>query len=303
MTSIFNILTMDFSTQLNPPSFTVIIICGVPFNPGFELITTKRTRCIMGLSDSIVSLLFTLGAVFAFVTLAACVFMAVGYLIMKDGTRSACRAIENFFGSGCRVSTRDHTVTVRQVVAVLELATASGEFEHSYCWQRKKKRFLGMPLPFTGKAAACRHEYVVKAGFDLKERFCVFDFMPVGGQAFIAKIFEGCCYHVKVRIPRPKILSLETRNVNVEDRAHWFDFWNALNEADRNSIMAEMFTEARSHVAQSGGALLDEAMLRLEGGLRAIMPAHVKNMEFEWLENPEAFDFECRGSLDSRSET
>ena len=119
----------------------------------------------MGLSDSIVSLFLTLGAVFAFVTLAVCVFMVVGYLIMKDGTR------------------------------------------------------------------------------------------------------------------------------------------NALNEADRNSIMAEMFTEARSHVAHSGGALLDEAMLRLEGGLRAIMPAHVKNMEFEWLENPEAFDFECRGSLDSRAET
>ena len=257
----------------------------------------------MGLSDSIVSLLFTLGAVFAFVTLAACVFMAVGYLIMKDGTRSACRAIENFFGSGCRVSTRDHTVTVRQVVAVLELATASGEFEHSYCWQRKKKRFLGMPLPFTGKAAACRHEYVVKAGFDLKERFCVFDFMPVGGQAFIAKIFEGRCYHVKVRIPGPKILSLETRSVSVGDKSRWYNFWKTLNEGDRNAVMAEMFTEARNHVADVGGPLLDEARQRLEGGLRAIMPAHVKSLDFDWQDNPEAFDFEWRGSLDSRAET
>lgn len=257
----------------------------------------------MRLSDSIVSLFLTLGAVFAFATLAACVFMAVGYMIMKDGTRSACRAIERFFGSGCRVSTKDHTVTVRQVVAVLELATARGEFEHNYCWQRKKKRFMGLPLPFTAKAAACRHEYVVKAGFDLKERFCVFDFTPVGGEALVARIFEGRRYHVKVRIPRPKILSLETLTVNVEDRSRWYDFWNALNEADRNAIMAEMFTEARNNVAHAGGPLLDEAMLRLEGGLRAIMPAHVKNMEFEWLENPEAFDFECRGDLDSRAET
>ncbi len=248
----------------------------------------------MGLSDSIVSLLFTLGAVFAFATLAVCVFMLAGYLIMKDGTRSACRAIENFFGSGCRVSTRDHTVTVRQVVPVLELATASGEFEHNYNWHRDKKRFLGLPLPFTSKEAVCRHEYVVKAGFDLKEKFCVFDFTPVGGHAFIAKIFEGRCYHVKVKIPRPKILSLETRTVNVEDRASWYDLWNGLNNTDRNSIMAEMFTEARNHVAQSGGTLLDEAQQRLEGGLRAIMPAHVKNMEFEWLDNPQAFDFEYR---------
>ncbi|MCX6984870.1 MAG: hypothetical protein NT118_09000 [Lentisphaerae bacterium] len=113
---------------------------------------------MMGLSDSIVSLLFTLGAVFAFGTLAVCVFMLVAYLIMKDGTKSACRAIEKFFGSGCRVSTRDHTVTVRQVVAVLELATASGEFEHNYNWHRDKRRFLGLPVPFTGKAAACRHD-------------------------------------------------------------------------------------------------------------------------------------------------
>ncbi|MCX6986146.1 MAG: DUF4230 domain-containing protein [Lentisphaerae bacterium] len=249
---------------------------------------------MMGLSNSIVSLFLTLGAVFAFGTLAVCVFMVVGYLIMKDGTKSACRAIENFFGSGCRVSTRDHTITVMQVVPVLELATASGEFQHSYDWHRDKRRFLGLPLPFTGKAAACRHEYVVKAGFDLKERFCVFDFTPVGGQALVAKIFEGRCYHVKVRIPRPKILSLETRNVNVEDRARWFDFWNGLNNSDRNLIMAEMFTEARNHVANAGVTLLDEAQRRLEGGLRAIMPAHVKNMEFEWLENPKAYDFECR---------
>ena len=126
----------------------------------------------MGLSDSIVSLLFTLGAVFAFATLAVCVFMLAGYLIMKDGTRSACRAIENFFGSGCRVSTRDHTVTVRQVVPVLELATASGEFEHNYNWHRNKKRFLGLPLPFTSKEAACRHEYTVKAGWEAMAPDC-----------------------------------------------------------------------------------------------------------------------------------
>lgn len=71
----------------------------------------------------------------------------------------------------------------------------------------------------------------------MKERFCVFDFTPVGGQALVAKIFEGRCYHVKVRIPRPKILSLETRTVNAEDRARWYDFWNGLNNGDRNAIM------------------------------------------------------------------
>ena len=246
-------------------------------------------------SNSIMSLLLTLGAVFAFITLAVCVFMVIGYLIMKDGTRTACRAIEKFFGSGCRVSTRDHTVIVRQVVAVLELATARGEFEHNYSWHRGNRRFLGLPLPFTAKSAVCRHEYVVKAGFDLKERFCVFDFTPVWGQAFIAKILEGRCYHVRVKIPGPQILSLETRTVNVEDSACWYDFWNGLNDTDRNSIMAEMFTEARNHVADVGGPLLDEAQQRLEGGLRAIMPAHVKNIEFEWLDNPRAFDFECQG--------
>ena len=247
----------------------------------------------MDLTNSVMFLLITLGAIFTFGTLAVCVFMAAGYMIMKDGTRIACRAIEKFFGSGCRVSTRDHTVTVRQVVAVLELATARGEFEHNYSWHRGKKRFLGLPLPFTAKEAACRHEYVVKAGFDLKERFCVFDFIPVGGQAFIAKIFEGRFYHVRVKIPRPQILSLETRNVSVEDKSCWYDFWNGLNNGDRNSIMSEMFLEARNHVADVGGPLLNEARQRLEGGLRSIMPAHVKNIEFEWLDNPRAFDFEC----------
>ena len=246
-------------------------------------------------SNSIMSLFLTVGAIFAFGTLAVCVLMLAAYLMAKDGTKTACRAIEKFFGSGCRVSTRDHTVTVRQVVAVLELATARGEFEHNYSWHRGNRRFLGLPLPFTAKAAVCRHEYVVKAGFDLKEKFCVFDFIPVGGQAFIAKILEGRCYHVRVKIPGPQILSLETRNVNVEDSACWYDFWNGLNNGDRNSIMSEMFTEARNHVADVGGPLLNEAQQRLEGGLRAIMPAHVKNIEFEWLDNPRAFDFECRG--------
>jgi hypothetical protein len=45
----------------------------------------------MGLSNSIVSLVLTLGAVFAFGTFAVCVLMLAGYLIMKDGTKSACR--------------------------------------------------------------------------------------------------------------------------------------------------------------------------------------------------------------------
>ncbi|MFZ2653720.1 MAG: DUF4230 domain-containing protein [Victivallales bacterium] len=245
------------------------------------------------MGNSIGSLVVMVGAVFVFGTFAVCAFMLAGYLMVKDGTKSACRAIEKFFGPGCRVSTRDHKIIVQQVAAILEIATARGEFEHSYGWHRDNKRFLGLPVPFTSKEATCRHEYVVKAGFDLKERFCVFDFIQVGGEGVLARFFEGKSYHVHVKIPRPKILSLETKTVNVEDQSRWYDFWNGLNESDRNSIMAEMFSEARNHVAHAGTPLLDEAMRKLEGGLRSIMPSHVKNIEFEWQNNPEAFDFKC----------
>ncbi len=247
----------------------------------------------MEMGNSIGSLVVMVGAVFVFGTFAVCAFMLVSYLMVKDGTQSACRAIEKFFGSGCRVSTQDHTITVMQIVPVLELATVRGEFEHNYGWHRDNRRFLGLPVPFTSKEASCRHEYVVKAGFDLKERHCIFDFTSVGGDGVLARFFEGRSYHVRVKLPRPKILSLETKTVNVEDRSRWYDFWNGLNEEDRNSIMAEMFTEARNNLAHAGAPLLDEAMQRLEGGLRAIMPQSVKNIEFEWQNNPEAFDFKC----------
>ncbi|MFZ2657928.1 MAG: DUF4230 domain-containing protein [Victivallales bacterium] len=255
----------------------------------------------MGQSNSIGSLLVMFGAVFVFGTFAVCVFMLAAYLLAKDGTKSACRAIEKFFGSGCRVSTQDHRITVQQITAILEIATARGEFEHNYNWQKNNRRFLGIPLPFTSKEAACRHLYVVKAGFDLKEKYCIFDFIPVGGEGVLARFFEGKSYHVRVKIPRPKILSLETRTVNVEDRSRWYDFWNGLNEADRNSIMSDMFSEARNHVAHAGAPLLAEAMQRLESGLRAIMPPHVKLIDFEWMDNPQAFDFECAGGINGIS--
>ncbi len=246
--------------------------------------------------SSIMTFVLMLGAIFAVGVIGTGILMLIMYLMVKDGTKAAFNAIERFFGPGCKVSTGNHSMIVRQVVPILEIGTARGEFDHSYGWKKQKLRVLGIPIPLTEKEAECRHSFLVTAGFDLKTQVCRFDFLPVNSPFSLLGIFSPKSYNVKVTVPRAKILSVETTGVKIEDRSGWFDFWNALTEKDRHDILDEMFAQTRSHVERTGRGLLIEAMQRLEGGLRTIMPQSVRSIEFVWMENTSEFDFALSGT-------
>ncbi len=236
-----------------------------------------------------------LGAVFGLGLVSVCIVMLLAYALVKDGSRAAYNAIGRFFGSGCKVTMGEGVMTVRQIVPVLELATAMGEFEHRFDWKRESLRLLGIPVPFSSKEAECSHVYVAKSGFDLRDQACVFRFTPVGGVSFLARLFGGNRLDVHVAIPKPMILSVESLGMRIEDRSGWIEFWNALSEEDRHGIASEMFSRSRGHIAKSGRCLMIEAMQRLESGLRTVLPVSVGAVEVEWLENPRAFDFKYSG--------
>ncbi len=236
-----------------------------------------------------------LGAVFGLGLASVCGVMLLGYAIVKDGSRAAYNAVGRFFGSGCKVTMGEGVMTVRQIVPVLELATAMGEFEHRFDWKRESLRLLGVPVPFSSKEAECSHTYVAKAGFDLRDEACVFRFTPVGGVSFLARLFGGNRLDVHVAIPKPMILSVESLGMRIEDRSGWLEFWNALSEEDRHGIASEMFSRSREHIRKSGRCLMVEARQRLESGLRTVLPVSVGAVEVEWLENPKAFDFKYSG--------
>lgn len=245
--------------------------------------------------SSMASAVLVLGAVFGVGLVSVCVVMLLGYAIVKDGSRAAYGAIGRFFGSGCKVTVNEGVLTIRQIVPVLELATAMGEFEHRFAWKRESVRLLGIPVPFSSKGAECAHVYIAKAGFDLRDEACVFRFTPVGGVSFLARIFGETRLDVHVEIPEPMILSVESLGMKIEDRSGWLEFWNALSEEDRHGIAAEMFSKSRGHIERNGRCLMVEARQRLESGLRTVLPASVGSVEIEWLENPRAFDFKYSG--------
>ena len=236
-----------------------------------------------------------IGVLFAFGLFSVLVIMLASYLMVKNGTSSAVRAIERFFGPGCTVSTDNHVVTVRQIAPVLELATACSEFSHGYRWKRDNRKILGIPLPFTSKEAECNHICLAKAGFNFKREYCSFEFRSAGGLS-LGSLVSGRQYDVRVTLPGPVILSVETLDVCIVDTSNWLRIWAALTEADRNAIMSEMFPETRKHLERAGRPLLDEARNRLESGLRSIMPGCVRKIDFEWSENTKAFDFEISGT-------
>lgn len=220
--------------------------------------------------------------VVAVVMLLGMIFAAT----VRHGFKAAAGAIENFFGPGCEVSSEGHTVTVRQLIPVLELATAKGEFEHSFIWKKAKSRCFGLSLPFTGRQAFCRHVYVAKAGFDLKMRACSFEFIKDRRYGLPALLFSKAKYLAVVTIPEPNILSIETSSLNIEETPGVLDFWN---KVDRNAINSEMFALARQHVEKAGSGLFEASKSKLESGLRSVLPSCVDRIEFKWL----SIDYSC----------
>ncbi len=118
--------------------------------------------------SSLAFTVLTLGAVFALGVVSVCGAMLLTYALVKDGSRAAYNAVGRFFGSGCKVTVGEGVMTVRQIVPVLELATAMGEFEHRFDWKRERLRLLGVPVPFSSKEAECIHVYVAKGWLRLE---------------------------------------------------------------------------------------------------------------------------------------
>ena len=263
-----------------------------------DWVGTRNHRCNdnlfkKGIDNMIHDIFIFIVVMAAIFTLLAAFAVGLGILLaatVKQGFRTAAGAIEKFFGSGCKVSTEGHVVKVKQVAPLLEIATARGEFDHSFTWKKEKVKLLGLPIPFTGREAVCRHDYTAKAGFDLKTNSCSFEFVPVKRYGFLSSIFGPARYLAVVTIPEPIILSIETAHLNIEDRSGVFDFWNRLGEDDRNAISSEMFVATREHLKQAGCALFEISKCKLESGLRSILPSCVEKIEYNWISGDGKFE-------------
>ncbi len=241
--------------------------------------------------ESLISSVLMFAAIFALGLVAVCVIMLISYSMQKDCIGSVAGAIECFFGPGCRISMNNHVITVMQTIPLLELGAAFSKFSHSYRWRSRNRRFIGIPVPFTWREAFCTHICAAKGGFNFKNQFCSFNFSPTRSYS-LAALYLGKQYDVRVTLPEPMILSVETLDVCIMNTTNWVRIWATLTEEDRNAIISEIFPETRKHLECAGRPLLDEAKNRLENGLRKIMPNCVRRIEFEWCKNPRAFDFE-----------
>lgn len=133
------------------------------------------------------------------------------------------------------VSVNNLTV-IEQTLPILELANVQQSMFREYTWTHT---FLG-----STKTLILRGEFVVKAGFDLKEEFSVdVDDVQVAPNTNAKK-------RVTVRLPSAKILSLEMKTYSVQKDEN--GFWNNITLEDRTNAVQSLQNEARMAAEQSG---------------------------------------------------
>ncbi len=142
---------------------------------------------------------------------------------------------------------------IEQTLPILELASVQENIFREYKWQHT---FLG-----SAKTLVLRGEFIVKAGFDLKEEFVLnIDDVQVAPNTSAKK-------RVTMRLPEAKILSLEMKNYSVvTDESGW---WNKITLEDRTNAVNAMQQEARTSAEQAG--IRTKAMAMLQQQIQNIL--------------------------------
>jgi predicted outer membrane protein len=144
------------------------------------------------------------------------------------------------------------SVTRQKTADILELASVSKEFPVEYHYENKQ---LG-----STKRLDLRGQYVVKAGFDLRERFSI--------------QVDQTSHRVHADFPAPKILSVEQTHYQViGDDNGW---WNRLTQKDQEAAVNDMNAQARKTAVEM--QVCEEA----KNSLRRQLQALAKKMGQEW---------------------
>jgi hypothetical protein len=129
-----------------------------------------------------------------------------------------------------RVSISGLTV-IEQRSPIMELALVQQTLFKEYTWQHT---FLG-----STKMLVLRGEFVAKAGYNLQDSFAL----------AITPATDSSALAVRVRLPAPRLLSLEMKQYSVARDEH--GFWNYVTAQDREQAVNALQREARLSVEQS----------------------------------------------------
>jgi len=144
------------------------------------------------------------------------------------------------------------SVTRQKTADILELASVSKEFPVEYHYENKQ---LG-----STKRLDLLGQYVVKAGFDLRERFSI--------------QVDQTTHRVYADFPAPKILSVEQTKYQVtSDDNGW---WNRLTQKDQEAAVNDMNAQARKTAMEM--QVCEEAKAALRRQLQAL----AKKMGQDW---------------------
>ncbi len=152
----------------------------------------------------------------------------------KNLAKSASDAFKQRMGLSPSVSINGLTV-IEQTQQTLELATVEQTIFREYQWSHT---FLG-----STKTLVLRGEFVVKAGFDLRQEFN----LNIDEEKSSTHDPE---LRITATLPKAKILSVEMKTYKVERDEN--GFWNTITPEDRTSAVIALQADARSAAEQAG---------------------------------------------------
>jgi hypothetical protein len=152
----------------------------------------------------------------------------------KNLAKSASDAFKQRMGLSPSVSINGLTV-IEQTQPTLELATVEQTIFREYQWSHT---FLG-----STKTLVLRGEFVVKAGFDLRQEFN----LNIDEEKSSTHDPE---LRITATLPKAKILSVEMKTYKVERDEN--GFWNTITPEDRTNAVTALQADARSAAEQAG---------------------------------------------------
>ncbi|MCS6808720.1 MAG: DUF4230 domain-containing protein [Bacteroidota bacterium] len=177
----------------------------------------------------------------------------------KNLAKNASEAFKQRLGITPSISINGLTV-IEQTQPILELATVEETLFREYRWSHT---FLG-----STKTIVLRGEFVIKAGFDLRQNFNL-DIDEEKSSTHDPEL------RITATLPKAKILSVEMRQYAVEVDEN--GFWNRITAEDRTNAVHALQSEARAAAEQSGIAEKAKDMLRAQvqkvatdNGIRAL---------------------------------
>ena len=162
----------------------------------------------------------------------------------RNLAKSASAAFVQGMGLTPSVSINGLTV-IEQAQPTLELATVEQTIFREYSWSHT---YLG-----STKTLLLRGEFVVKAGFDLREDFN----LNIDEEKAMTHDPE---LRITATLPKAKILSLEMKTYKVERDEN--GFWNGITPQDRTNAVVALQNDARSAAESSGITQKAAQMLR-----------------------------------------